>query len=86
VSLGSIPDYGYPGPGVRVTGTVPGSPAEKAGLRADDVIIKTGDNSVSGMKDFSDALKKFAPGDKVAVKVMRDGKPLVIEAKLMARP
>jgi membrane-associated protease RseP (regulator of RpoE activity) len=86
VSLGSIPDYGYPGPGVRVSGTVPGSPAEKAGLRADDVIIKIGDTSVSGMKDFSDALKKFAPGDKVAVKVMRDGKPITVEATLTARP
>jgi hypothetical protein len=86
VSLGSIPDYGYPGPGVRVTGTVPGSPAEKAGLRADDVIIKIGDTTVSGMREFSDALKKFAPGDKVAVKVMRDGKPFLFEVTLVARP
>jgi aminopeptidase N len=86
VSLGSIPDYAFAGPGVRITGTMPGSPAEKAGLLAGDVIMKIGDTAVSGMQEFSQALKTFAPGDKIAVKVMRDGKPVTVEATLVARP
>ena len=84
-SLGSIPDYAFPGPGVRITGTTPGSPAEKAGLKEGDVITKIGDNEVSGMREFSEALKKLAPGDKVAVQVLREGKPVTVEATLAAR-
>ena len=32
MSLGTIPDFSFAGPGVRLDGVVPGSPAEKAGL------------------------------------------------------
>ena len=30
VSFGSVPDFGFPGPGVKPTGVTPGSPAEVA--------------------------------------------------------
>jgi membrane-associated protease RseP (regulator of RpoE activity) len=85
VSFGSIPDYAFPGPGVRVTGTVSGSPADKAGLQAGDVIVKVGDASIGSMRDFSEALKVLAPGDKVSVTYVRDGTPRTVEATLAAR-
>jgi aminopeptidase N len=85
VSLGSIPDYAFPGPGVRVTGTMPGSPAEKAGLQAGDVIVKLGDKAIGSMRDFSEALKAFAPGAKVTVTYQRDGQTKSAEATLVAR-
>jgi hypothetical protein len=37
VSFGSIPDFAFAGPGVRIGGVVAGSPAEKAGLKEGDV-------------------------------------------------
>src|SRR2546421_2570996 len=45
VSLGVVPDYsqgeeGTPGGGVRITGPVAGSAAEKAGLKEGDVILQ----------------------------------------------
>jgi S1-C subfamily serine protease len=83
--LGSIPDYAFPGPGVRITGTVPGSPAEKAGLQAGDVIVKLGDKPIASMRDFSDALKAFVPGEKVAVTYQRDGQTKTTETTLVAR-
>jgi len=85
VSFGSIPDYAFPGPGVRVTGTMPGSPAEKAGLQAGDIIVKLGDRPVDSMREFSEALKAFTPGEKVTVTYQRDGQAKTAEATLAAR-
>jgi hypothetical protein len=85
VSLGSIPDYAFSGPGVRITGTTPGSPAEKAGLQQGDVIVKLGEAAINSMRDFSEALKAFAPGAKVTVTYQRDGQTRTAEATLVAR-
>jgi hypothetical protein len=85
VSFGSIPDYAFPGPGVRITGTMPGSPAEKAGLQAGDVIVKLGDKPIASMREFSEALKAFSPGEKVTVTYQRDGQPKSVDATLVAR-
>jgi S1-C subfamily serine protease len=85
VSFGSIPDYAFPGPGVRITGTTPGSPADKAGLKAGDVIVKMGESTIGSMRDFSDALKTFAPGATVTVTYQRDGQPHTVQATLVAR-
>ena len=84
-SLGSIPDYAFAGPGVRITGTTPGSPAEKAGLLAGDVIIKLGDAPTPTLREFSEALKALAPGDKIGLTVLREGKTMTVEATLVAR-
>jgi len=84
-SLGTIPDYAFAGPGVRITGTTPGSPAEKAGLKEGDVIVKLGDVAVATLREYAEALKAKAPGDTVEVTVTRDGTPVTVEATLAAR-
>ena len=85
VSLGTIPDYAYAGPGVRVTGTMPGSPAEKAGLRAGDLLVKIGDTAVGSMREFAEALKAFEPGAKVTVTFQREGVTRTAPVVLVAR-
>jgi S1-C subfamily serine protease len=85
VTLGTIPDYAFAGPGVRISGTTPGSPAEKAGLKEGDVLVKIGDAAIGGMKDFSEALKRFDAGARVSVAFLRDGAPMTVEAVLAAR-
>jgi hypothetical protein len=85
VSLGTIPDYAFPGPGVRITGTTPGSPAGDAGLQEGDVIVKLGDTTIGSMRDFSEALKAFAPGAKLTVTYRRDGQTRTAKATLVAR-
>lgn len=42
--------------GVRVSEVIPGSPAERAGLRKDDVITKIGKNKVGGAQEYVDTL------------------------------
>jgi aminopeptidase N len=84
-SLGTIPDYAFAGPGVRISGTMPGSPAEGAGLKAGDVLVRIGETPVGSMKEFSEALKPLAPGTKIVVTFVRDGATMTAQAALAAR-
>lgn len=80
--FGSIPDFGGEGPGYHISGASPGSPADKAGLKAGDAIIKMGKTKIDGLDDFDLALRMYSPGEKVDVTVMRDGKRVKLTVKL----
>lgn len=69
-----MPDYSYQDGGVRIDGVTDNKPAQKAGMKGGDIIIQLGDNKITGMQTYMEALGKFAEGDKTQVKVMRDGK------------
>jgi membrane-associated protease RseP (regulator of RpoE activity) len=84
VSLGVVPDFVFAGPGVRLEGVVPGSPAEAAGLRAGDVLLSVGGKELPGLKALSALLKSLAPG-KVELKYLRGGKESTGEADLAPR-
>ncbi|MBN1164840.1 MAG: M28 family peptidase [Candidatus Krumholzibacteriota bacterium] len=73
VGTGSMPDFSYTGKGVRIGAVTGGSPAEKAGLRKGDVIIRLGTFPVGDLRDYSQALKQFRPGDRVEVVYLRGG-------------
>jgi putative serine protease PepD len=64
---------GTPGGGVRLTGVRSGSPAEKAGRRAGDVITAVGDRQIRDLQALTDALRAHQPGDVVAMRFRRDG-------------
>ncbi len=85
VSFGIIPDFGYSDEGCRISGVVQGSPAEKAGLREGDIIIKINSNPVRKLKDLSDILKSLLPGDKVFISFLREGKEMTAETELKER-
>ncbi|WP_339728997.1 M20/M25/M40 family metallo-hydrolase [uncultured Gimesia sp.] len=80
--FGSIPDFGGEGPGYHISGASPGSPADKAGLKAGDAIIKMGKTKIGSLDDFDLALRMFSPGEEVDVTVMRDGKRVKLNVKL----
>ena len=61
------------------------SPAEKAGLKSGDVILKVEKETVSGPGDVGKALKGLEEGDKVAVEIMRHKKKKTIKAEVGAR-
>jgi hypothetical protein len=70
--LGSIPDFAeHDAPGVPLTGVRPGSPAEKAGLRAGDVIVRLGGTRIGGLEDLGVALRSHRAGDVVDVEWRR---------------
>jgi acetylornithine deacetylase/succinyl-diaminopimelate desuccinylase-like protein len=80
--FGSRPDYAHEGPGVRMAGIAEDSPAERAGVKPDDVIVRFGDAKVTTVMDFANALSGHKAGDKVVVVVMRDGQEVRLTVTL----
>jgi hypothetical protein len=83
--LGSIPDFAPVERGVRLTGVRAGSPAEKAGIRAGDIIVRMGEMEVRDLQGLTDALRAHKPGDAVPITVLRDGAPVTIPVTLSTR-
>jgi len=85
VSLGTIPDFTYKDKGYRIEDILPNSPADRANFKKGDVIISIDAYEVSSLKDFSEILKKYEPGDKVRIKFLRDQKEIDVEVELAER-
>jgi predicted metalloprotease with PDZ domain len=83
--FGSIPDMTPSDYGVKLSGVREGSPAERAGLRAGDVIVRFGETDVTDLYAFTYGLRDAAPGDRVEVVVERDGQRLTFFAVLGER-
>ncbi len=62
--------------GVTVTGLMEGYPAEKAGIKVGDKIVKVGDRTVASREDLINAIRK-AP-KKTKVVVLRGGKEISV--------
>ncbi|WP_254513691.1 M20/M25/M40 family metallo-hydrolase [Anatilimnocola floriformis] len=83
--LGSIPDFAANDEGLAITGVSPGSPAEKAGMKGGDIIIKLGESKISGIEDLQSSLFKYKIGETIKVIVKRDGKEVTLEVTLAKR-
>jgi hypothetical protein len=80
--FGSIPDFGTEAKGYAIQGVSPESPADKAGVKGGDVLIKLGEHQVTGLDDFDLALRSFSPGEAVEMVVLRDGKEVILTVTL----
>jgi aminopeptidase N len=85
VTLGIVPDFTYNGQGVRLGGASPNGPAERAGLRTGDVVIRAGSSPIAVLQDLSDVLKTKQPGDKLPLRFLRNGKEMKTEVELKER-
>ncbi|HET7462497.1 MAG TPA: M28 family peptidase [Longimicrobium sp.] len=83
--LGTIPDFTPVPDGVKLSGVRAGSPAEQAGIRAGDVLVKLGGMDVHDLQGMTDALRAHKPGDVVQVDVLRDGRRITLTATLGTR-
>ncbi len=83
--FGSIPDFGEIENGVRFADIRPGSPADKAGIRAGDVLVEFRGKPIRNLYDFTYALRASKVGETVEVKVLRDGKPVTAKVTLGQR-
>ncbi len=84
--LGTIPDMSAGDvKGVRLTGVRAESPADKAGLRAGDVIVEFGGRTVGDLYEYTDALNAHQPGDTVEIAVMRGAEIVTVRATLTRR-
>lgn len=60
--------------GVKINEFVDGSPAQKSGLQAEDIITAVDGITITTMEDLLDALSDKKPGDAVELTYLRDGK------------
>jgi membrane-associated protease RseP (regulator of RpoE activity) len=83
--LGLVPDYGFEGKGVRLSGVSPGSPAEQAGLREGDVILALNGQECADVQAYSGLFFSKRPGEEVALDYERGGKRATVKAVLGAK-
>jgi S1-C subfamily serine protease len=72
--------------GAGLRAVTPGSAAERAGLRAGDVITKIGDHAIKNAGDLSNALATYRPGQTVKVEFVRSGRAQSVDVTLGERP
>ncbi len=81
-TLGVLPDYGYDGKGMRITGVTKGRSAANAGVKGGDTIIKIGGEDLKDIYSYMAALNKLKKGQLTTITVLRDGKELTLDLQL----
>ena len=61
---------------------VSGSAADKAGLKEGDIILEFNNERITTENPLARIIMKYDPGDKISLKVLRNGKELILEATL----
>ncbi|MEE2640931.1 MAG: M28 family peptidase [Planctomycetota bacterium] len=77
--LGTIPDYGEDVTGVLISGATKGAPAEKAGLKAGDVIVELAGKKIENIYDYTYAIEALKIGKKTTIVIEREGKRIKFE-------
>ena len=81
VSLGVVPDYLFDGEGMRIDGVTEGKPAQAAGMKKGDIVVKLGDSTIVDMMSYMRALSIFKGGDKTVVEYKRGSDLKAAEVK-----
>jgi membrane-associated protease RseP (regulator of RpoE activity) len=71
--------------GVGITQVVQGSPAEKAGLRKDDVILRLDGENITSVRKLNRLVSEIAPDQSVRVTVSRGGAEQEVTATIAKR-
>ena len=86
--IGISLDMNYPGEGAQVAtsgrGILPGSPAEKAGLKGGDIVIALNGRAINGPEELIVAVRSLNVGDVVRLTYKRNGKENTVSLTLIA--
>lgn len=82
----SVLDRNDGGLGAMIAEVSPGSPADLAGMKVDDVVIQADGSPVDGQPALVAAIRDKSPGDTIKIDVLRDGERITLTAKLIERP
>jgi len=74
--------------GLMVANVIAESPAGKAGIREDDVLLEANGKSLATVEDLFKAVNTVndQKGQKLSLRLLRDGKPLTIDVQPQKRP
>jgi serine protease Do len=77
--------YGVSG-GALIEDVVKGSPADRAGLKPEDVVVRFGARTINTFGDLEAAVSTTAPNTRVPLTVLRDRRPVTLTLTLGERP
>lgn len=80
VSIQNAPAAGPTG--VRVAEVVKGGPADRAGLKKDDIITRFGDKEIADPSELQNSAAATPAGQDVKLTVLRDGRPQELTARI----
>lgn len=75
----------HDGEGLKITVVVEGSPAEEAGLKKGDILLKFDETEINDFDQLRELVSKKKPGDEVSVGLMRDDERQTITFNLGQR-
>lgn len=86
--LGIVPDYTSAGSseGVLISGVSDNTTAQAAGLKGGDIITQLNSTRIKTLEDIVEFINQAKVGDKVAIGVLREGKPMILESIMRGRP
>ena len=64
--------------GAKVANVKAGGPAEKAGVKENDVVVKVGDRVVADADEFVVAVRQLQIGKDQPIEVMREGRKVIL--------
>lgn len=76
----------YVGSGIVVTRVEPGGPADRSGLRAEDVITHVAEQPLDSSDILRSVVSAHRPGEALRVDILRDGLPRTIDVELGEMP
>jgi S1-C subfamily serine protease len=82
----SVLDRQDGGLGAMIAEVSPGSPADLAGMKVDDIVIQADGSPVDGQPALVAAIRDKSPGDSIKIDVLRDGERITLTATLIERP
>lgn len=85
VSLGTVPEYAYPGPGVRLSDVVAESPAARAGLQSGDILTTLNGRPITDLSGLSQILRDLQVGESITLVYQRGGRDHAVQLETAAR-
>jgi Do/DeqQ family serine protease len=80
-------DTGDPGiRGALIVGVFIDSPADRAGIRAGDIVVAVDDRPVHGIRDLLDQITRHKPGEEITVELYRGTENLTLDMQVSQRP
>jgi hypothetical protein len=81
-TLGIRPSYDDEGEGLLIGGVTEGRPADKAGLKADDRIVRINGKPIANIQTYMTVLAGRKKGETIEVGIVRGGKKMTVKVKL----
>ncbi|OAN61358.1 hypothetical protein A8B79_07820 [Balneola sp. EhC07] len=81
-TLGVLPDYGYEGEGMKITGVTKGRAAANAGVQGGDIIVGIAGEELADIYAYMTMLNKLKKGQLTTITVLRDGERKTMDLEL----